>query len=291
MRSQLDFLNNREGIAREVVFKIQTQLNSLEGEIEVSKREIENYQAAKIRLVKQDINSQTSSSQTSNSQNTKANSQEKEQEINLPKVESVLTSKLAEQKKLIAQKELQEKRMTQVLAQKELVTLFAEIKTNQYNYDVSKLYYKLIQNALLTTQKQIKAAQYQLYYTKITAPNNGQVNIKRVQAGQKVKSGQTLMSVVPQKPWIAANFEPEQLKKIKPGQQVKIRIPQLSNQTFIGKVQSVSSMPKLGSKSEPKSVKTPVKPPVKISLEKNIWANSQLQISPGTPVSVRVELQ
>jgi multidrug resistance efflux pump len=281
VRSQLNFLNHQENIAREAVSKIQVQLNSLEGEIQVAKREIENYQEAKIQLAKQEVNSQKL-----NSQDSKVTSKKKEPEIDLPKVKAVLNSKLAEEKKLTTQKESQEKLINQLSEQKQLVPLLSEIKINQYKYDISQQRYKLIQDVLLTTQKQIKAAQYQLYYTKITAPNNGQVNIKRVQAGQKVASGQTLMSVVPQKPWIAANFEPEQLKKIKSGQQVKIKIPQLSNQTFIGKVQSISPI-KSGSKSEI----TPAKPPVKISLEKNIWANDKLKIAPGTPVTVRVELQ
>jgi multidrug resistance efflux pump len=295
MRSQLGFLGNQENLARKTVSKIQTQLNSLEVEIQKTKREIENYQNAKTRLAKQEINlknsnsqtsnSQTSNSQTSNSQNIKATSKKNQQQIDLPKVESALNAKLAEKKKLTTQKESQEKRITQISKQKELVTLLAEAEINKYKYEISQQRYKLIQNVLSTTQKQIKAAEYQLYYTKITAPNNGQVNIKRVQAGQKVTSGQTLMSVVPRKPWIAANFEPEQLKKIKPGQQVKIKIPQLSSLTFIGKVQSISS------KSESKSEITPSKPPVKISFEKNIWANSKLQIPPGTPVTVRVKLQ
>ncbi|PAX53038.1 HlyD family secretion protein [Brunnivagina elsteri] len=286
VRSQLDFLNNQERITRETVSKIQAQLNSLDEEIRVTKREIEDSQAAKIKLAEQDINSQKLISQ-----NPQVSSQKQQQEIDLPKIQAALNSKLAEQKKLTAQKESQEKRITQVSAQKELVTLLSETKINKYKYDIIKQRYKLIQDVLLTTQKQIKAAQYQLYYTKITAPNNGQVNIKRVQAGQKVTSGQTLMSVVPQKPWVAASFEPEQLKKIKPGQKVKIKISQLSNQTFIGKVQSVSSMSKSGSKLESKSEITPAKPPVKISLERNIWKNSQLQIAPGTPVTVRVELK
>jgi multidrug resistance efflux pump len=281
VRSQLNFLNHQENIAREAVSKIQTQLNSLYVEIQVARQEIENYQEAKILLAKQEVNSQKL-----NSQDSQKNSQKQEQEIDLPKVKAALNAKLREQKKLTAQQDSQEKRIKQISKQKELLPLLSEAKINQYNYDIIQQRYKLIQDVLLTTQKQIKAAQYQLYYTKITAPNNGQVNIKRVQAGQKVASGQTLMSVVPQKPWIAANFEPEQLKKIKPGQQVKIKIPQLSNQTFIGKVQSISPI-KSGSKSEI----TPAKPPVKISLEKNIWANDKLKIAPGTPVTVRVKLR
>jgi multidrug resistance efflux pump len=286
VRSQLDFLNHQENIAREAVSQIQAQLNSLEGEIQVAKREIENYQEAKIRLMKQEV-----SSQKLNYQDSQKTSQKQEAEIDLPKVKAALNSQLAAEKKLTTQKESQEKRINQLSEQKQLIPLLAEMKINQYNYDISQQRYKLIQNVLITTQKQIKATQYQLYYTKITAPNNGQVNIKRVQAGQKVASGQTLMSVVPQKPWIAANFEPEQLKKIKPGQQVKIKIPQLSNQTFIGKVQSISPISKSGSKSGYESEITPAKPPVKISLEKNIWANDKLKIAPGTPVTVRVELQ
>ncbi|BAZ38233.1 secretion protein HlyD [Calothrix sp. NIES-4101] len=269
IQTQLAFLDNQEKIARGILTKIQTSLNSLETDIQLTKENIQNHQKQAKK------NFPNSNLQDSHPVNT--NNPEK---FDL----SDFNAKLAQQKKLIAKKESQEQRIAQLSLQKKLVPLLAEAEINKYAYDISKQRYNLIQNSISAIQQQLKTVQYQLYYTKITAPTNGQVNIKRVQTGQKVQSGQTLMSVVPQKPWIAATFEPEQLQKIKPGQKVKIQIPQLSNQTFTGKVQSINP-------SASTSKLTPSQPPVKISLETNIWTNHKSQIAPGTPAIVRVKLR
>ncbi|MEA5571724.1 HlyD family secretion protein [Calothrix sp. UHCC 0171] len=268
IQTQLNFLDNQEKITRGILTKIQTSLNSLETEIKLTKQNIQNHQQQANK------NLQNSNFQDSHSVNTN-----NPQKIDL----SDFNAKLAQQKKLIAQKESQEKRITQLYSQKKLLLLLAEGENNRYAYDISKQRYNLIQNSISVIQQQLKTVQYQLYYTKITAPTNGQVNIKRVQTGQKVQSGQTLMSVIPEKPWIAATFAGEQLQKIKPGQKVKIKISQLSNQTFTGKVQGIH--PPVST-----SALTPSQPSVKISLETNIWTNHKSQINSGTPVTVRVKL-
>ncbi|RUT05963.1 hypothetical protein DSM106972_031690 [Dulcicalothrix desertica PCC 7102] len=186
------------------------------------------------------------------------------------------------EKQFAAKQEQQNKAITRLTTQKQVVTQQAETESLVLDYEKSQIYLKTAQTRLKQAQTQLKNAEYQLYYTKITAPNNGQINIKRTQAGQKVEPGQTLMSLVPQKPWIAADFEEEQLKKIKPGQSVQIQLKALTDKTFTGKVQSV--LP------PSKAQYNHLRPPVKISFDPKTLGKYKLLITPGTPASVKIEL-
>jgi multidrug resistance efflux pump len=205
-----------------------------------------------------------------------------------------IAAHLAEEKKLAAQKQLEEKKLTQLLIQQQkIIANLAEQKKqaiqqaettfNQQEYEVSKASYKAAKNAQALAQAQLKTAQYHLYYTKITAPNNGKINIKRVQLGQKIQQGQTLMALVQQKPWIVADFPEEQLKKIKPGQSVQIKINAITNKTFNGKVQSI--LPPSQTKYYH------LNPPVKISFDPKTLGKYKSRITPGTPVLVKINLE
>jgi multidrug resistance efflux pump len=187
-----------------------------------------------------------------------------------------------QEKQLSAKQQQQNKAIAQLTEQKQLATQQASVLLLRLDHEKSQTYLKTAQAALKQAQAQLKNAEYQLYYTKITAPNNGKIDIKRTQAGQQVKPGQTLMSLIPQKTWIAADFEEEQLKKIKPGQSVKIQLKALTEQTFTGKVQSVQ-LPTQTKYSH-------LRPPVKILFDPQTLGKYKSLVTPGTPASVKVEL-
>ncbi len=187
------------------------------------------------------------------------------------------------EKQFAAKQEQQNKTIARLTEQKTIVVpRFALSELLLLDYEKSQQYLKTAQTARNVAKAQLKDAQYQLYYTKITAPNSGQINIKRTQTGQTVDKGQTLMSLVPQKPWIAADFEDEQLKKIKPGQSVEIQLKALTDKTFTGKVQSI--LPPEKTKYHH------LRPPVKILFDPKTLGDYKLLITPGTPASVKVEM-
>ena len=71
----------------------------------------------------------------------------------------------------------------------------------------------------------IEQAQLNLQYTTIVAPISGVVGKKAVSEGQNVAAGQELMAVVPLDGlWVTANFKETQLKTMKVGQPVKIKV-------------------------------------------------------------------
>jgi membrane fusion protein, multidrug efflux system len=82
-------------------------------------------------------------------------------------------------------------------------------------------------------------AQLDLRRTTVKAPIAGRIAKKNVDPGKYVQPGQTLMAIVDEQDvWISANFKETQLKKIKPGQSVDIRVDAYPDVLFKGRVDS-----------------------------------------------------
>ncbi len=85
----------------------------------------------------------------------------------------------------------------------------------------------------------LEQAQLNLQYTKITAPVDGVVS-KNAEVGMNVQPGQQLFTIVPlNEVWITANFKETQLKFMKPGQPVAIKVD-ANGHTYKGKVDSIA---------------------------------------------------
>jgi membrane fusion protein (multidrug efflux system) len=85
----------------------------------------------------------------------------------------------------------------------------------------------------------VKLAELQLSYTKIYAPVSGRVTRRSVEVGDYVGAGEELMAIVPDNLYVTANYKETQLKLMKPGQPVDIRIDAFPNKTFKGRVDSI----------------------------------------------------
>jgi len=76
---------------------------------------------------------------------------------------------------------------------------------------------------VLAARAALAQAQVDLSRTVIRAPIDGVVSQRQVQVGQRVQPGAMLMTVVPvQAAYVDANFKEVELKKVKPGQPVKL---------------------------------------------------------------------
>ncbi|NEU73980.1 HlyD family secretion protein [Hassallia byssoidea VB512170] len=162
--------------------------------------------------------------------------------------------------------------------------------------ELNRQQYKTAQAAIAQKQAQLKQAELQLSYTKITAMLGGQVGNKEVRVGQQVQPGQTLMSVVQPNPWVVANFKETQLEKIRPGQKAEIKIAAFPSRKFIGKVDSIS--PASFSRFAPTPQNSPSansnnntvqRVPVKIMLEPESIRGYESRIGPGISADVTVE--
>jgi membrane fusion protein, multidrug efflux system len=85
----------------------------------------------------------------------------------------------------------------------------------------------------------LEQARLNLDYTSVTAPVDGIVGRKSVEPGQNVQPGQVLFTVVPLDDiWVTANFKETQLRYMRPGQRVEIRVDAYGK-TYAGHVESI----------------------------------------------------
>ena len=156
---------------------------------------------------------------------------------------------------------------------------------------------KTVADANLRTAKAAKdKAALDLSYTKIYAPQSGTVSSRRVEKGMYVTAGSPLFTLVPENVWVVANFKENQLRGMKPGQVVDIKIDTYPNKVFKGKIDSIQRAS--GAKSSlfpPENavgsfVKLVQRIPVKIVFTENIDPN-EYNIVPGMSVVPKVKVK
>jgi membrane fusion protein (multidrug efflux system) len=140
----------------------------------------------------------------------------------------------------------------------------------------------------------LHTAQLNLSYTKIYAPVSGVIGRKTVELGHRVQPGQSLLAIVPLDDiWITANFKETQLKKMRPGQSVTVRVDTFGRD-YRGKVESLpGAAGPLFSLFPPENatgnyVKVVQRFPVRIRLDKD--QDSEHLLRPGMSVEPTVEV-
>ncbi len=119
-------------------------------------------------------------------------------------------------------------------AKAKLTEAQAQIETAQANIVAA-------QGELAKAQADVHRAEVNLSYCKITAPEDGRITKKNVEAGSYVQSGQNLLAIVPPDVWVVANFKETQLARMRVGQSVRITIDAYPDRQFTGKVDSIQS--------------------------------------------------
>jgi membrane fusion protein, multidrug efflux system len=167
-----------------------------------------------------------------------------------------------------------------------------------------KLIAKSDQSQISLAEEQIKQceadlllAKRQLDYAIVRAPCDGIVSKRAVEQGQYVSVGQNLCAVVENgNIWVAANVKETQLKNIKVGQQVKIKIDAYPGLELNGKIESFSGA--TGAKysllppdnATGNFIKIIQRIPVKISIDELSEEKSQI-LFPGMSVFVKIYLK
>jgi membrane fusion protein (multidrug efflux system) len=137
-------------------------------------------------------------------------------------------------------------------------------------------------------------AQQQLNYAIVRAPCNGIVSKRAVEEGQYIAVGQNLCAVVDNENiWVSANMKETQLKDIKIGQGVKIKIDAYPNLDLLGKIESFSGA--TGAKyallppdnATGNFIKITQRVPVRISINK-LLADKDHLLFPGMSVFVKI---
>jgi membrane fusion protein (multidrug efflux system) len=134
--------------------------------------------------------------------------------------------------------------------------------------------------------------QLNLQYTKVVAAVNGLVSNRTVEVGQNVVIGQEMMKIIPLDDiWITANFKETQLRSMKVGQRVTIKVDS-TDREYKGQVESIAGASGARFSLLPPEnatgnyVKVVQRIPVKIVL--NPGENNDHQLRPGMSVTPKV---
>ena len=85
--------------------------------------------------------------------------------------------------------------------------------------------YNLAKAQMSAAKQQLNISRQNLHYTKIYSPVDGYVTKKSIEIGNQINLGQPLMAIIGLKDiWLTANYKETQLKKVKIGQCVLIKI-------------------------------------------------------------------
>jgi membrane fusion protein (multidrug efflux system) len=141
----------------------------------------------------------------------------------------------------------------------------------------------------------LHTAELNLSYTKIYAPVSGVIGRKTVELGHRIQPGQSLLAIVPLDDiWITANFKETQLRRMRPGQRVTIRVDTFGRD-YQGRVESLAGAAgPLFSLFPPENatgnyVKVVERFPVRIRLDKD--QDSQEMLRPGMSVEPTVKVR
>ena len=88
-------------------------------------------------------------------------------------------------------------------------------------------------------QAKLDQAELNLSYTVVKADRDGWITKRNVEAGNYITAGQQIFSIVSPEVWITANFKESQLRSMRPGQSVKIRIDAYPDLDLRGHVDSI----------------------------------------------------
>jgi len=116
----------------------------------------------------------------------------------------------------------------------------AQAKAAKERLDETKSVKGLEESVIKEREAALKIAQLNVGYTKIYSPSDGYITHKSVEVGNQIQPIQPLMAVVALDDiWVVANYKETQLKNVKPGQFVIIKIDTYPGKFFTGRVNSI----------------------------------------------------
>ena len=88
---------------------------------------------------------------------------------------------------------------------------------------------------------ELAQAELQLSYTKVTAPEDGRVTNKSIEAGSYVQIGQSLFALVPHQVWVTANFKESQIEKMRAGMPATVTVDAYPGHVLRARVESLQA--------------------------------------------------
>lgn len=120
-----------------------------------------------------------------------------------------------------------------------VVAAQVRIQAAQAQATLARSQVKTAEAAVAQAHAVLDQATLNLSYTKIYSTEAGSVASKSVESGNYVQPGQLLLSVVPDKLFVIANYKETQLTHVRPGQAVTIRVDAFPDLHLRGHVDSI----------------------------------------------------
>ncbi|HEY5425930.1 MAG TPA: HlyD family secretion protein, partial [Candidatus Tumulicola sp.] len=143
-----------------------------------------------------------------------------------------------------------------------------------------------------SAKAQLDLAKQSLTYTRITSAIDGYVGEKSAEVGQTVSPGMTLMTLIPHKIYVTANYKETQMGSMRVGQPVDVKVDAYKGVTFHGHVESVNPASQNTYALVPAQnatgnfVKVTQRIPVRISIDDE---RSDMPLRPGMSVETYVK--
>jgi membrane fusion protein (multidrug efflux system) len=152
-----------------------------------------------------------------------------------------------------------------------------------------------LQGQVDQAQARLDQANLNLSWTEVRAPQDGWITKRNVELGNYVAPGQQIFAIVGAERWVIANFKEGQLKRMRPGQKVKIEVdayPQLTLEGHVDSIQQGSGSKFTAFPPENATgnfVKVVQRVPVKIVIDKGL--DPELPLPLGISVVPKVSLK
>jgi len=152
-----------------------------------------------------------------------------------------------------------------------------------------------LQGQVESAQAKLDQANLNLFWTTVTAPQDGWVTKRNVEKGNYLGVGQQIMSIVSPEVWVTANFKENQLSRMRPGQKVDIAIdayPQIKAKGHVDSVQLGSGAKFTAFPPENATgnfVKIVQRVPVKIVIDEGLDPNLPLPLGISATPTVHVK--
>jgi membrane fusion protein (multidrug efflux system) len=171
----------------------------------------------------------------------------------------------------------------------------AVLVATEQNLDVLRTQRDKAAGSLAHAEAVLEQAKLNLSYTEIRAPVDGKVGRRSARVGAFVTTGAPLLAIVPlSNAYIVANFQENQLTKMRPGDAVRIKVDTFPGVVIQGHVDSlapatgVSFAPIAPDNATGNFTKIVQRVPVKITIDRGQQAASELSVGLSVEAEVAV---
>lgn len=172
----------------------------------------------------------------------------------------------------------------------------AALATTEQNLGVLQTDRDKAAATLARAEAALEQAQLNLSYTEIRAPIDGKVGRRSARVGGFVTPGAPLLAIVPlSQAYVVANFQENQITRMRPGESVRIKVDSLPGVTIRGRVDSlapatgVSFAPIAPDNATGNFTKVVQRVPVKIAIARGQAAASALSVGLSVEAEVAID--